>query len=343
MKVCVIGAGAIGGLIAARIAGAARIAKGQSSPDMSVSLSVLARGATLATLRNDGLTVHDPVANRAGTFTTDVEAVDATDSAADAGPQDLVIIAVKYHALATLAAQLTPLLGPDTIILSAMNGVPWWFTKGLKTGGVALSLPAVDPDAVISTALDPNRVIGCVVHLAASTRAPGVIERTMGNRLVIGEPLGHRTERLARVAGLLAWAGFDVEVSDNIHAVAWYKLWGNLSMNPVSAITGAKTDAILADPLARGFLSELMREAARVGARIGLAIDEPPESRHAITASLGGFKTSMLQDVEAGRSLEIDALVTVVHQMARQLGEPVPFIDALLGLTRVFARSRGLY
>ncbi len=337
MKICVVGAGSVGGLIAARIARAR--ANKAIEP---VSLSVLARGETLKALQQTGLTLYEPVAGRPGEFASQTWPVPAADDAHALGTQDLIVIAVKYNALAALAPQLRPLIGPDTTILSAMNGVPWWFTCGLDGEGATLSLPAVDPEGRISAALPPDRVLGCVVHLAASRRGPAQIQVDLGNRLVIGEPMHHRSARLARVGALLTGAGFDIEQVDDIHRVVWFKLWGNMTMNPVSAITGAMSDTILADPQLRGFLSAVMREAARVGARIGLPITDEPESRHAVTESLGGFRTSMLQDALAGRSLEIDALVTIVREIAGQLDEDVPFTDALLGLIRVFAKTHQL-
>jgi 2-dehydropantoate 2-reductase len=185
-------------------------------------------------------------------------------------------------------------------------------------------------------------VIGCVVHLAASVREPGVIQLNMGNRLVLGEPDDTKSTRLSDTAALLSDAGFDVEVSESIHYDLWYKLWGNMTVNPVSAITGAETDAILADPALRIFITNAMLEAKVIAQKLDLNIGEEPEQRHQVTEKLGGFKTSMLQDVESGKPIELDALVTVVCEIARQLDVSVPNITALLGITRVFAKTNNL-
>ncbi|MGH1361481.1 MAG: 2-dehydropantoate 2-reductase [Burkholderiaceae bacterium] len=337
MKVGVVGAGAIGGLIAGRIAShvAGLVPESQ--------VSILARGASLEHLQRKGLAVYeaDPQASDGFARTFDGP-VNASDSAAVLGVQDILIISLKYNAMAAVVPKIAPMIGPETIIFSAMNGVPWWFAHGLSAAPAGMKLEAVDPDGVFSKVLPVEQVIGCVVHLAGSVRGPGVIQRNLGNRLVIGEPNGQMTERLRSVTELLERARFDVEPTDSIHAALWFKLWGNMTVNPVSAITGAWSDVILADPLLRGFLSDLMREAAQVGDKIGLPIHEDPESRHQVTAKLGAFKTSMLQDVEAGKPLELDALVAAVREIAQQVDVRTPHIDALLGLTRVFAKTRNL-
>jgi 2-dehydropantoate 2-reductase len=186
-------------------------------------------------------------------------------------------------------------------------------------------------------------VVGCVVHASVSMLEPGRVRHRMGQRLIIGEPVGGRSERVQHLADLLTGAGFEVTHSADVRRDIWYKLWGNLTMNPVSALTGATSDRILADPLVREFCSAAMREAAAIGARLGCPIDDSPEDRHAITAKLGAFKTSMLQDAESGRALELDAIVGAVRELGQRLAIPTPFIDALFGLTRLFARERGLY
>jgi 2-dehydropantoate 2-reductase len=187
-----------------------------------------------------------------------------------------------------------------------------------------------------------SHVIGCVVHLSAATTEPGLVQHRSGMGLIIGEPDGSSSERLGRLDVLLTTAGFDVTSSPRIRHDIWYKLWGNMTMNPVSAITGATGDSILDDPLVRGFCSAAMLEASAIGARFGCAIGEDPEARHAVTRELGAFKTSMLVDVERGRPIELDAIVTAVHELGRRTGVATPNIDALLGLTRLFARTRGL-
>jgi 2-dehydropantoate 2-reductase len=186
-------------------------------------------------------------------------------------------------------------------------------------------------------------VIGCVVHAASNVPEPGLVQHRMGQGLIVGEPAGGPSERVQRVAALLARAGFEVTPSTDVRRDVWYKLWGNLTMNPVSAITGATMDCLLADPLVRDFCSAAMREAAAVGARIGCAIEQSPEERHAVTAKLGAVKTSMLQDVEAGRAIELDAIVGAVREIGQRVGVATPGIDVLFGLARLFARGRGLY
>jgi len=258
------------------------------------------------------------------------------------GVQDLVVVAVKAPAMAQVAAGIGPLLGPATIVLPAMNGVPWWFAHGLPGVG-AEPLQSVDPGGAIAKAIPFSHVVGCVVHLSAATAEPGLVVHRNGMGLIVGEPDGSTSPRLAELHALLTKAGFDVTSSPTIRHDIWYKLWGNLTMNPVSALTGATGDLMLDDPLVRGFCSAAMLEAAAIGAKIGCAIDQDPEARHAVTRELGAFKTSMLVDAERGKPIELDAIVTAVHELGRRTGVATPNIDALLGLTRLFARGRGLY
>jgi 2-dehydropantoate 2-reductase len=196
---------------------------------------------------------------------------------------------------------------------------------------------------VVSAALPFEQTIGCVVHASTSTSEPGLVEHKMGQGLIVGEPASGDSARVRALADALRGAGFDVTASNDVRRDIWYKLWGNMTINPVSAITGAPTDRLLDDPLVLAFVSAAMREAAQVGAAIGCAIEQQPEDRHAITRKLGSFKPSMLQDVEAGRTLELDAIVGVVREIAQRVGLATPNIDALLGITRLFARTRGLY
>ena len=323
-SVCIVGAGAIGGLIGARLAAAGE-----------AEVSAFARGATLAALRDHGWRAREGEAL--------VQApARASDRAADLGVQDLVVIAVKGPALGAVVAQIGPLIGPGTIVLPAMNGVPWWFGHGIAALGDA-PLDSVDPGGGIAAAIPFAQVVGCVVHIAASMPEPGLAQQNMGRRLIVGEPSGGESPRVKDLAALLARAGFEAEVSKNVRYDIWYKLWGNLTMNPVSALTGATTDRLLDDPLVRGFCSDAMREAAAIGASLGCAIDQSPDDRHAVTRKLGAMRTSMLQDATAGRPLELDSIVAAVHELAGRLGVPAPNVSALLGLARVFARVRGLY
>jgi 2-dehydropantoate 2-reductase len=324
MKVCMVGAGAIGGFIGARLAAAGQC-----------TVSALARGATLNALREHGWRL------RQGDALVQAPA-SASSDARDLGEQDLVVIAVKGPALASAVQGIAPLLGPDTIVLPAMNGVPWWFGHGIAALGDA-RLTSVDPGGRIAAAVPLHHVVGCVVHASTSAPEPGLVQHRMGQGLVIGEPDGGASPRVNRLGELLTGAGFDVTVSGSIRRDIWYKLWGNLTMNPVSAITGATCDRLLDDPLVRGFCSAVMHEAAAIGAQVGCEVTQDPEERHAVTRKLGAFKTSMLQDVEAGRQIELDAIVTAVHEMGRRLGVVTPHIDALLGLTRLFGRVHGLY
>jgi 2-dehydropantoate 2-reductase len=324
MKICIVGAGAIGGLIGARLAATG-----------AHSISALARGATLASLRRHGWRLREGQEMLQGP-------VAASDDASHLGMQELVVIAVKSPALPAVAAQIGPLLGEHTVVLPAMNGVPWWF--GPATPALAAEpLASVDPGGAIAQAIALPRVVGCVVHASALVAEPGLVVHKMGNGLLIGEPAGGLSDRVETLRAALEMAGFETTASADIRRGAWYKLWGNLVMNPVSAITGATADRILDDPLVRDFCNAAMTEAATIGALIGCGIDQSPDDRNAVTRKLGAFKTSMLQDAEAKRPIELDAIVTVVAEIGRRVGVPTPNIDALLGLTRLFARVHGLY
>ena len=270
--------------------------------------------------------------------------VQASDDPAALGVQDLVVIAVKGPALGAVAERIGPLIGPHTLLLPAMNGVPWWFAAGAPALGSA-PLASIDPGGRIASALPLSQVIGCVVHASTFTSAPGLVEHKMGQGLIVGsaQPTPGGDARLQTVAALLANAGFAVTLSERIQREVWFKLWGNMTMNPISALTGATCDRILDDPLVRGFVSAIMLEAKAIGARIGIPIDQSPEDRHAVTRKLGSFKTSMLQDVEAGRPIELDALVGAVREIGQHLIEPTPNMDALMGLTRLMGQMRGLY
>ena len=326
MKIAVVGLGAVGGLIAGRLARA------------GYAVSALARGATLAAVRERGLQLQiggEELTAR----------VQATDDAAELGPQDLVVVALKGPALIESAPALRPLLGPGTTVLPAMNGVPWWFLQGGAEAAFASNEPlaSVDPGGHIAAALPLAQVLGCVVHLTCSSPQPGVVHHGFGNRLIVGEPAGGASARTAAVCDVLARAGFTAEPSADIRSDIWYKLWGNMTTNPISALTGAATDRILDDPLVQAFMLRAMAEAAEIGARIGCPIAQSGEERVVVTRQLGGFRTSMLQDAMAGRPLEIDAIVTAVHEIGARSGVETPNIGALLGLTRLMARERGLY
>lgn len=324
MKVCIIGAGAIGGFIGAKLAAAG-----------GSQVSALARGATLDALRTHGWRLQQ------GGALLQAATVAESDPAR-LGVQDLVVIAVKGPALGAVAVSIAPLLGPETVVLPAMNGVPWWFGVGVDALGAA-PLDSVDPGGRIGAAISQHKVLGCVVHASTSTAEPGLVLHKMGQGLIIGEPAGGVTARAERIAALFTQAGFEVTLSARIRYDIWYKLWGNMTINPVSAMTGATADRLLDDPLVAAFCVAAMHEASAVGRRIGCEITETPEDRQLVTRKLGAFKSSMLQDVEAGRALELDSIVAAVREIGQRVGVATPNIDALLGLTRLFARSHGLY
>ena len=325
MKVCIYGAGAIGVLVGARL-----------SATGAHQVCAVARGATLAALNEHGLRVDGFAGPISGPVT-------ASADPGALGVQDLVVIAVKAPALADVARHIAPLLGPHTLVMPAMNGVPWWFCQGLQGAAAGLSLKSVDPDGSIAAHIPLDQVIGCVVHAATSVSEPGKAFNQMGRGLVIGEPRGGVSERVTALKAMLDAAGFETTASDMIQRDIWYKLWGNMTTNPISAITGATTDRVIGDELVRKLTGDAMLESGRIGERLGFAITQTPEERHAITRKLGAFKTSMLQDAEAGRAIELDSLVGAVRELGRHVGVETPLIDAIFGLARVFGQVHGLY
>ncbi|HEY0680731.1 MAG TPA: 2-dehydropantoate 2-reductase [Steroidobacter sp.] len=323
MRIAIVGAGAIGAWLGVRLA------------DAGFEVSVLARGQTLAAIKQHGLRLVVDGKTR-------IANVKASDRAAELGVHDLVILAVKGHALSSVAPAVSALLDTDGVVLTAMNGIPWWFFHGLKGELENATLQSVDEEGVISRSCPPSRVLGCVVHAACSVAEPGCSIHKSGNGLIVGEPDGSASSRLDAVVAALRNAHFDVTVSPRIQQDIWYKLWGNMTMNPISALTGATSDKILDDPLVKSFMLRVMAEAADIGARFGCPIAESPEDRTRVTRKLGAFKTSMLQDVEAGRALEIDALVAAPREIALRLGVATPNMDALHGLVRLLATMKNL-
>ncbi|CAG2153157.1 2-dehydropantoate 2-reductase [Cupriavidus numazuensis] len=324
MKTTIYGAGAIGGWIGARLL------------RQGCDVTFVARGATLQRLRDKGLTLKQGQ----DVFSLPVH---ATDNPASLGQQDLVVVSVKAPALPDIAEALRPLLGPHTTVLTAMNGVPWWFFDGFGESMSGTRLRTVDPESRIAKAIPAELVIGGVVHASCILEAPGVVRQHFGNDMIIGEPRGGISERVEGLAAILNRAGIEAKISAQIQRDVWFKLWGNMTTNPISALTGATTDRIVDDPLVMDFATRAMLEAKQIGEAFGLPISQAPADRHRLTRTLGAAKTSMLQDVEAGKPIELDAILGAVQELGQLTRVPTPSINALLGLTRLKARVSGLY
>ena len=323
VKICIYGPGAVGGFVGALLAKA------------GAEVSVVARGAALQAIRQNGLRLR----RQDGEIAVSVS---ATDDPATLGPQDYVVLAVKAPALPAIVPKLAPLLGPETAVVTAMNGMLWWFFDG---GGPRGSGPlrSVDPGGAIARALPRSRVIGCVVHSTSSQPEPGVIRHGVGDELIIGEATGGVSARVRNLGRWLDRGGFHSKLSADIQQDAWVKLWGNMNFNPISLLTGATADRIIDDPDVYALCISTMREFAAIGQAIGYSLPMTPEARIAMARKLGAFKTSMLQDVEAGRPVELDALLAAVHEIGARVGVPTPFIGAMLGLARLRAAQSGLY
>ena len=324
MRLCIVGAGAIGGLLGARLAAGGN------------EVTLIARGATLAALRERGLTL------RSGSDELTVRPRVVEDAAA-AGPQDAVILTVKAPALAGLAPALQPLFGADTAIVTAMNGLLWWYFHKLPGPHENRRLTSVDPDGLLWQNLPPERVIGCVVYPAAEVVAPGIVAHQYGNRFMLGEPDGSRSARVQALSAALAGAGFKAPVRPRIRDDIWLKLWGNLSFNPVSALTLATLEQMAADASVRAVIRGMMVEAQAVGEAHGVKFDIDVETRIGWAADVGAHKTSMLQDLERGRAMEIDALLAAVVEMGDLAAIETPLLDAVLGLVCQRARLAGCY
>ena len=324
MKFCIFGAGAIGGLMAAWLARSGH------------EVSVVSRGAQLDAIRRRGLRVTSK-------GRTDSYKVNADSDPAAFGAQDCVLVTVKAQSLPDVAARIAPLLGKDTSVVTAMNGVPWWFFHRLKYRNGSERLESLDPGGVLSRAIPTERIVGCVIHLAASTPEPGLISHNMGTKLVIGEPGGTNTARAKRLAEALTGAGFEVIVSDAIEKEFWVKLLGNVSFNPVSALTVNTADRLIENQEVKAYMVEIMREVLAIGRAVGVDANIDPEARIDMARALGPFKTSMLQDLEAGKPLEIDGLLAGTLEIARKAGVRAPFTESLYGLIRARAQSSGQY
>ena len=308
-QVGIIGAGSIGGWIGAKLALAGN------------RVSILARGETHDKIKRDGLILREHGEDQRVTLTV------AADAAAP-GPQDILVIAVKAPALADAAEAAREMIGPETLIVPLLNGVPWWFVPGEP-------LRSVDPGGRIAAALPLPQVIGCVVHASCRRTGANSVEVAHADKLIVGEPGGGMSGRIADLAALFEGAGIHVEQADNVRRAIWYKLWGNMTINPISALTRATADRILGNETLKPFILAAMAEAAAVGAAIGCPIEESGEDRMAVTARLGAFKTSMLQDVEAGRRLELEALLGAPREIGARAGIATPHIDALYGMTKL--------
>lgn len=324
MKICVFGAGAIGGLMAAKMAAA-----------QSAEVTIIARGPHLAAMQKNGLKLISD-----GQETIVHPRCVAT--AEEAGVQDAVIVTLKAHSLAGAAKQMQPLLGPETSIVSAVNGIPWWYFY--KFGGQfdGRRVESVDAGGEVSALLAPERAIGCIVYPAADVPEPGVIEHTYGDRFTLGEPSGERTPRVEAVAKALVAAGFKAPVRPKIRDEIWVKLWGNLAFNPISALTVNTLDQLTGDPGQREVARNMMLEAQAIGEALGVRFAIDVDKRIAGAAEVGAHRTSMLQDLERGRPMEIEALLGVIVEFAELTGLPAPTCRIVLALVRARARAAGL-
>jgi len=323
MKIAIIGAGAIGGLVGARLALAGE------------DVTFIVRGRNLDAIRERGIKL----------ITTDgmehtALHVKATDDYAEAGPQDVVIPAMKAHQLEAVVDALPHLLGPDTTIVPMQNGIPYWYFQ--KHGGPheGTRVASVDPQGRLATGIEADRVLGCIVYPASVLVAPGVVRHIEGDRFPLGELDGRvDTERVRRIAACFTEAGFKAPVLDDIRAEVWLKLWGNLSFNPISSLTHSTLVDICQYPLTRELAADMMREAQAVAHKLGIAFRVPLERRIAGAEKVGRHKTSMLQDVEAGHELEVDALLGSVVELARLTDTPTPHIDSVYALVKLLART----
>lgn len=321
MRICIVGAGAIGGYLGVKLALA------------GAELTVIARGLHLEAILRDGLAVE-----YAGGSREVARPALATADMAAAGPQDYVIVAVKAQALPALATPMRALYGPATAVVYAQNGIPWWYF--MRHGGEheGRRVEAVDPGGAIAASTEIERVIGCVVYPAGEIARPGVIRHIEGNRFTLGEPSGEKTPRVLALAQLMTAAGLKAPARPDIRNELWLKLWGNLSFNPISALTRATLDVIIADPLARGLAASMMAEAQQVAEALGVRFPVSIERRIRMAEEIGAHKTSMLQDIEAGRATEVDALVGAVAELGRVVGVPTPHIDAVYAGTKLLER-----
>lgn len=325
MKICVFGAGAIGGYMGVKLA--------QAGADVSL----VARGPHLAAMQANGLTLIEE-----GDQRTNV-AVTASDNPADLGPQDYVIVTLKAHSVPPVVPKMQPLIGPDTTIVSGVNGVPWWYFHKIGTELEGTRLETVDPGDAQWNGFGPHRVLGCVVYPAAEVIEPGVINHIEGNRFSLGEPDGSRSERAMALSKALSSAGLKAPVRPRIRDEIWVKLWGNLSFNPISALTHATLDVLCTDPGTRAVARGMMVEAQEVAEKLGVKFPIDVDKRIDGGAAVGAHRTSMWQDLDQGRPMEIDALVSSVQELGRLTDTPTPTIDTVQALVALRGKTAGLY
>ena len=324
MKICIYGAGAIGGYIGAELA--------RSGADVSL----IARGPHLAAMRENGLKL----------LIGDEEHVThpvCTDNPADLGPQDYIIVTLKAHSVPHVVGAMQPLLGPTTALVTAVNGVPWWYFHKLGGAYEGQRVEAVDPGNVQWDGFGPDRAIGCVVYPACEIVEPGIVQHISGNKFTLGEPSGEKTHRIESFSQALISANMKAPVRPRIRDEIWIKLWGNLSFNPISALTSATLEEIAGDAGTRSVVSAMMIEAQAVGEALGVKFPVSVEKRINGAGAVGAHKTSMLQDLELGRPMEIDALVAAVSEMGALVQVDTPVINTILALVRQRARAAGCY
>ena len=324
MKVCIFGAGAIGGYMGVKLAKA------------GANVSLVARGPHLSAMQEKGLTLIEEEE-------TTTVSVTASDDPTTLGVQDYVIVTLKAHSVPPVVSKMARLIGPNTTIVSGVNGVPWWYFHQLEGEHEGTRLESVDPGNVQWDGFGPDRVLGCVVYPAAEVIEPGVIKHIEGNRFSLGEPDGSKSERALALSKILSDAGLKAPVRPKLRDEIWVKLWGNLSFNPISALTHATLDVLCTDEGTRAVARNMMLEAQEIAERLGVKFPIDVDRRIAGGAAVGAHRTSMLQDLDQGRPMEIDALVASVQELGRVTNVPTPTIDTVLGLVRLRARTAGLY
>lgn len=323
MKICIFGAGAIGGYLGVKLASA------------GADVSLVARGPHLAAMQKNGLTLIEE------TGETNV-AVTASDDPYTLGEQDYVIITLKAHSVPAVVGRMAPLIGPKTTIVSGVNGVPWWYFHKIGGDLEGTRLASVDPGNTQWDGFGPDRVLGCVVYPAAEVVEPGVIKHIEGNRFSLGEPDGTKSGRAMALSKTLSAAGLKAPVRPRLRDEIWVKLWGNLSFNPISALTHATLDVLCTDPGTRAVARSMMLEAQEIAQKLGVKFPIDVDRRIDGGAAVGAHRTSMLQDLDQGRPMEIDALIASVQELGRITHTPTPTIDTVLALTQLRARTAGL-